>query len=305
MRFILDLLNTDYHPRRSRNFGVELILYFIFFLIFVMVKFWMSHPVAVPVVFVILTIVGIFVGRFLIERDLKNSISMVNREFVVADNTIANKHCTVKFFPDDKLIVMENVPDSNNKKSMFTITSREKYKINKCWAKVCRGFDFDSNVVTLAFLLDVPKNKVMLIESTVKQDILPETKQINIDTSKIGPKFDGVNNSSAAGLVNPTVSQSANVVKNHDLSSPVHNVDVNSATADEIAALPGINIVQAKKIVESRDKYGLFTSEENFFRRANVKDFFIEKLRPVITIKKSEQLPENNDGDEQSRIVDF
>lgn len=272
---------------------------------FYALDFWMSHPIAVPVLLFILIFIGMLVGRFLIESEFKHSISMVSKQFVVGDNTIANKHCTVKFFPNDKLIVMENIPDIQNKKSMFTITSKEKYKINKCWSNVCSAFDFDSNVTTLAFLLDVPKNKVIRIESTVKQDTLPESKQINIDNSKVGPKFDGVNNLSAGGFVNSTVLPSANVVKNQDLAAPVHSVDVNSATADEIAALPGINIVQAKKIVESRDKYGLFASEEDFFKRANIKDFFAEKLRPVITIKKSKQHPENNDGEEQSRIVDF
>mgnify|MGYP002535549458 CR=1 FL=1 len=268
-------------------------------------ELWQKNPILTLVISLSSIFVIVFIRKILIEKSYKDSILEVNKQFVLGRDTIANTHCTVKVFPNNKLIVMENIPDSQNKKSMFTITSKEKYKVNKCWSNVCRVFDFDSNVFALAFLLDVPKDKIIRIESTVKQNTLPESKQINIDNSKVGPKFDGVIDFSAAVALNSTGSKGANVVKSHDLSSPVHNVDVNSATADEIAVLPGINIVQAKKIVESRDKYGLFNSEEDFFNRANIKDFFVEKLRPMIIIRKDTQHPENNDGEEQSRIVDF
>ena len=88
------------------------------------------------------------------------------------------------------------------------------------------------------------------------------------------------------------------------LSSGSNKIDINFATASEIAILPGINIVGAKKIVEHRDLNGLFKSEEDFFAVANVKEHFIQKIRPMIVIgKPSEKIDE--DDYSEGRIVDF
>lgn len=88
------------------------------------------------------------------------------------------------------------------------------------------------------------------------------------------------------------------------LSSGSNKIDVNFATASEIAILPGINIVGAKKIVEHRDLNGLFKSDDEFFAVANVKDHFVQKIKPMIVIGKP---VEKSDDDELSdgRVVDF
>ena len=88
------------------------------------------------------------------------------------------------------------------------------------------------------------------------------------------------------------------------LSSGSNKIDVNFATASEIAILPGINIVGAKKIVEHRDLNGLFKSDEEFFAVANVKDHFVQKIKPMIIVGKQ---VEKSDDDElaDGRIVDF
>jgi competence ComEA-like helix-hairpin-helix protein len=88
------------------------------------------------------------------------------------------------------------------------------------------------------------------------------------------------------------------------LSSGSNKIDVNTATASEIAILPGINIVGAKKIVEYRDLNGLFKSADDFFAVANVKDHFVHKIRPMIVVGKSVQMVDEDDYSE-GRIVDF
>jgi DNA uptake protein ComE-like DNA-binding protein len=87
------------------------------------------------------------------------------------------------------------------------------------------------------------------------------------------------------------------------LSSGSNKIDVNFATASEIAILPGINIVGAKKIVEHRDLNGLFKTADEFFEVANVKEHFVQKIKPMIVLGK----PSTNICDENSegRIVDF
>ena len=88
------------------------------------------------------------------------------------------------------------------------------------------------------------------------------------------------------------------------LSSGSNKIDVNFATASEIAILPGINIVGAKKIVEYRDLNGLFKSADDFFAVANVKDHFVHKIRPMIVVGKPVQKFDDDDYSE-GRIVDL
>jgi competence ComEA-like helix-hairpin-helix protein len=88
------------------------------------------------------------------------------------------------------------------------------------------------------------------------------------------------------------------------LSSGSNKIDINTATASEIAILPGINIVGAKKIVEYRDLNGLFKSADDFFAVANVKDHFVHKIRPMIVVGKSVQMVDE-DAYSEGRIVDF
>lgn len=88
------------------------------------------------------------------------------------------------------------------------------------------------------------------------------------------------------------------------LLSGSNKIDINFATASEIAILPGINIVGAKKIVEHRDLNGLFKSDEEFFAVANVKDHFVQKIKPMIIVGK--QIEKSDDEEHtDGRIVDF
>ena len=88
------------------------------------------------------------------------------------------------------------------------------------------------------------------------------------------------------------------------LSSGSNKIDINSATASEIAILPGINIVGAKKIVEHRDLNGLFKSDDEFFAVANVKAHFVQKIKPMIVVGKPVEKPEDDEYSD-GRVVDF
>lgn len=301
------------------------------FLIVAIAKFWILHPVATTIIASIIIIFTIFGGNYLIERDYKNSIKNVRISFVSGHNTVSNAHCTAKFYPDDKLIVMENIPDFDNKKRMFTLTVKDKFKVNKCWSNICRVFDDYSNIKSLALLLDVPDGYIITLESTAKQPAKTAPKQINIDNSKSGPKFvdmdeicpdpyskgTGKPRTGGEKFVNIENIKEADKVVERKIEAPKfvemgdalnagpNKIDVNTATAADIAILPGINLIMAKKIVEFRDKQGFFTSEEDFLKQANVKEHFVEKIKSLIIIKQPEQTKHNDDDEEQGRIVDL
>jgi hypothetical protein len=83
-------------------------------------------------------------------------------------------------------------------------------------------------------------------------------------------------------------------------------IDVNSAQAGELAVLPGINIVTAKKIVEHRNINGDFKSSDDFIKVAEVKEHFVAKIKDMIEIKDSTTNEHKNGYDSDGgRVVDF
>ena len=83
-------------------------------------------------------------------------------------------------------------------------------------------------------------------------------------------------------------------------------VDVNTAEAGELAILPGINIVTAKKIVEYRNLNGIFKSSDDFIKAAEVKEHFVAKIKDMIEVKDPEKnKPKNGYDSDSGRIVDF
>ena len=300
------------------------------FIVVAMVKFWTYYPELCTIVALVIIPLTIFGGNWLIDRDNKNSIKNVNISLVKGQNTVGNAHCTVKFVPDDRLIVMENIA-RNNQKQMFTLLKKDGYKVNKLWSEVCRLFDDYSNLRTLSLLLDVPNSQIITLESKTKPaEPQVHSRQINIDNSNIGPKFvemgaivpdrfgrggetpnkggqDFVNldNINKAKPVNERKQQEPEFVEMKDaFATTSTKIDVNSVEAPELSVLPGINIVQAKKLVEHRNANGLFKSVEEFIAVANVKPHFVSKIKSMI-VANAVNNNGNDDDNYEGRIVDF
>ncbi len=257
----------------------------------------------------------------------KFSIKIVPKTFVVNQNTIKNDHCTVMYAPDEKIIVMDNEPDKRRAKRMFTL-KKGNININKAWNRVCRVFDSFITLDSLAsFYSYDTKIDIITLESKIPT---PVKKSVNIDTSNSGPKFVDMNNIQAdpysKGTENPNVAGAAfvdmgNIQEQkpvtereeqapefHELDAIMANsskkIDVNNVTASELAILPGINIVMAKKIIEYRDANGLFKNFDDFIKVANVKEHFVEKIKPMVVFGEA-QKPNEDDEYSEGRIVDF
>ena len=70
-------------------------------------------------------------------------------------------------------------------------------------------------------------------------------------------------------------------------------IDINSASVDKIAKLPGINIILAKRIVKYRDKKGGIESKEELFKEFKIKEHFQKDLENKITFSKLQETIEN------------
>lgn len=61
-------------------------------------------------------------------------------------------------------------------------------------------------------------------------------------------------------------------------------INVNTATADELATLPGIGAVTAQRIVEYRTKFGPFETVDDVTLVFGIGIATLEKIRPFITV---------------------
>lgn len=86
-------------------------------------------------------------------------------------------------------------------------------------------------------------------------------------------------------------------------SKHIKVVDINTADEKEIAKLPGINIITAKRIVKYRDEQGEFSSVEEICRIFKIKAHFQEKLEHQISFNKVGEKKSKKQTNE--RIIDF
>lgn len=94
-----------------------------------------------------------------------------------------------------------------------------------------------------------------------------------------------------------------NVIINTDTNKN-KDIDINFASEKEIAALPGVNIITAKKVIKYRDLKGGFKNKDEFIKQLKVKEHFVEKIRDMIEIGECQETNRKDIGNE-GRIVDF
>lgn len=280
-------------------------------------------------VFCVLLIPGLFLRNIFMDSLYKGSINLVSKRFVFNQNTIRNEHCSVKYTPDVKIVVMENISNRQKETRTFTIKKEDRVNVNKCWNEVCKIFDSFINIDSLAsFLSYYTQINIITIPSTVEKTT--NKNDIKIDATNVGPKFvemDAIQpDTYSKGLehqrafdekfVNIDNINHAQKSKEREETAPVfidmsealdkgpNKIDINNDGADEIAILPGINIVMAKKIVEYRAANGLFKNADDFIKIANVKEHFIPKIKSMIIVGKPKKI-DNGGDDDQGRVVDI
>ena len=70
-------------------------------------------------------------------------------------------------------------------------------------------------------------------------------------------------------------------------ASPDNPVDLNQASANSLATVPGIGQVTAQRIVEWREAHGPFRRIEDLLKVKGIGDKRLEKLRPYLKVGKS------------------
>jgi hypothetical protein len=78
-------------------------------------------------------------------------------------------------------------------------------------------------------------------------------------------------------------------------------IDLNNASELELAGLPGVGPILAKKAMLERERIGGFRSLEDFSQLLNLKPHNVEKIRPLVVVGPAEGVAQKWAG----RMVDF
>lgn len=79
-------------------------------------------------------------------------------------------------------------------------------------------------------------------------------------------------------------------------------LDLNVATEEQISDLPGVGIILAKKAIKHREESGKFHSVEEFFQLLQLKQYAIDRIRPLVVVIESPSLPPQTN---RRRLVDY
>ncbi|MDQ5824919.1 MAG: ComEA family DNA-binding protein [Chloroflexota bacterium] len=91
-----------------------------------------------------------------------------------------------------------------------------------------------------------------------------------------------------ASTMIPTVASQADTPVPGDTatppSAPTSKVNINTATAEELEALPGIGEVLSKRIVNDREANGPLETVDDLMRVPGIKDGLMSQLRDLVTV---------------------
>lgn len=283
-----------------------------------------SQPLANVVLSTIIVLGGILGTLFFVfQKQLYQfSINFTPVEYRLGQNALRNQNCMVQYFPNEKLIVMDNLGDNTIGKRTFTV-KKATVDVDKYWFKICRIFNKYATLDSLAAFCrrDTQVDIITLSPAKKVQEQAPKKKKV-VDNSV----YNKIPEANRPQVKMPEIanfnelSQPQHVTKAEDEATYTEDflnlsdimqqssakVNINTATASEIAVLPGINIVIAKKVVEHRDLNGGFKSIDEFLQVAEVKEHFIPKIKEMITLDGASQ--NNNSAIEkqnEGRLLDW
>jgi DNA uptake protein ComE-like DNA-binding protein len=77
---------------------------------------------------------------------------------------------------------------------------------------------------------------------------------------------------------------------------------LNNSSEREIASLPGVGVIVAKRVISLRDSRGGFHSVEDFGEALNLKPHVVERIRPLVFVSPPQQ---SGSSGSSGRVVDF
>ncbi len=270
------------------------------------------------------TVYVVMAKNGLTKNSIINPSTKVPAQFIKDQNTLGNINCIVKYFPSQQKIVVMDHPESKSKTELrsFEVSKENMADVNKIWYDICSVFDEYTYLETLFSYID--KNSGALRLKYINRKPLdysndnkvgyeeyknpkPVYKQSALVIDEYGDPLINIENLDKKEMKQENKEQNFdNFVEMNDiLKSEGGKIDINIADAEKLSQLAGINLIQAKKIVEYRNKNGFFKTKEDFYKVAGLKSHFIEKIDSLITVDKTAKSIVEPRKRISERIVDF
>lgn len=319
----------DFLFRKKRKNITKIDFYIFLGILFFAVIYEKPEQMWLYISILVLTLMfTIFIEKLKAEEQAASFInytSNVPSEFVKDKNTLGNVHCVAKYFPTQQKIVVMDHPDSKIKTELrsFEVSKENVGDVDKVWSDICSVFDQYTFFDTLFSYID--KNSgVLRLKFIYRAERTPKEVSKEVENQKDFVQPEPVYKAEALVLSeygDPLVNIEYLDKKDHKDNLNVDNynefiemneilkpeegkIDVNIANTEQLAELPGINIVKAKKIVEYRDKNGFFKTKDDFCQIAGIKEHFKEQIKELITVDKTSKIIVENPRIPRERIVD-
>lgn len=197
---------------------------------------------------------------------------------IMGNHTLSNKYCTVKFTNKNRENRFFCISKLHSKKDnilpYFEVVVMENLSksfptANECFDALCNNFSYNTKLDDLHAIFAKSHN-------SYNNYILNDSAYIPFSETKL-------ETSELAQFVKETKK------KRETLQSIINNqieiININNASEAELTALPGINVIQAKKIINFRDYEREFSSVDDFFKVMKIKKHFHEQLKARIKVE--------------------
>lgn len=164
---------------------------------------------------------------------------------------LSNRHCSLELTKDRTIIAKEK-DALNGANRQFTIIMTETLSFDELWNIFCtrfRSYTTYDNLVSYTTLYEAKIRET--IPEVTEEETYPQTPE----DKKIPIK-------------------------------PIEKLDVNNCSEIELTALPGINIVMAKKLIKKREEIGGFKKIDDVFLFLHLKEHMVNQLRFLICVNK-------------------
>ena len=214
---------------------------------------------------------------------------------IMGNHTLSNKYCTVKFTNQNRENRFFCISKLHSKKDnilpYFEVVVMENLSssfptANECFDALCNNFSYNTKLDDLHEIFSKSHNGY-------NNYILNDSAYIPFSGTKL-------ETSELAQFVKETKKKRENL--QNLINKKIEIININNASEAELTALPGINVIQAKKIINFRDYEREFSSIEDFFRVMKIKKHFHEQLKSRI---KVEPVKKKINKKTNERIIDI
>lgn len=213
-------------------------------------------------------------------------------ENILGKLILSNKYCQLTYQPNAQQVV-KFICISKQKNNAGTYSFLETYSEhnlnwnNDFFNSICSNYTYNTTFENLYSLFE--KSDFIIENSNYTPPAAEKKPQSN---NKLRDKQQEIN-------------KKIKKIQQQEELEKLPKININDATEAELTALPGISIVQAKKIVKYRNINGDFKSVDDFISFLSIKPHFIDKIK--IRIKATPTVVNINVKQcvSNERIIDF